>query len=169
MNTDRRLFFRLAASAVFAPVLPRAAAALDYPTRPVRTIVGFAPGGPGDTVMRVTNQWLAEKFGQQFFIENRPGAGTSPILDDELLSEPFRQPLGDETRRDVVRTSGGKADDNVNRPGRIGFRHREPRERQRGAADSCAENPATGDFAHLRLQGMLFDASSSLSQSRGRE
>ncbi len=77
MNTDRRLFFHLAASAVFAPMLPRAAAALDYPTRPVRTIVGFAPGGPGDTVMRVTNQWLAEKLGQQFFIENRPGAGTN--------------------------------------------------------------------------------------------
>ncbi len=77
MHTDRRLFFRLTAGAALAPILPRGAAALDYPTRPVRTIVGFAPGGPGDTVMRVTNQWLSEQFGQQFFIENRPGAGTN--------------------------------------------------------------------------------------------
>jgi tripartite-type tricarboxylate transporter receptor subunit TctC len=77
MKTDRRLFLQLAAGTALAPILPRAAAALDYPTRPVRTIVGFAPGGPGDTVMRVTNQWLSEKLGQQFFIENRPGAGTN--------------------------------------------------------------------------------------------
>jgi tripartite-type tricarboxylate transporter receptor subunit TctC len=77
MNTDRRAFLQLASGAAFAPLLPRGACALDYPTRPVRTIVGFAPGGPGDTVMRVTNQWLSERLGQQFFIENRPGAGTN--------------------------------------------------------------------------------------------
>jgi tripartite-type tricarboxylate transporter receptor subunit TctC len=57
--------------------MPRAARALDYPSRPVRWIVGFAPGGGNDIVARLMGQWLSERTGQQFVIENRPGGGTN--------------------------------------------------------------------------------------------
>jgi tripartite-type tricarboxylate transporter receptor subunit TctC len=57
--------------------LVRPARALDYPTRPVRVLVGFAPGGPADVIMRLINQWLSDQLGQQFIIENRPGASTN--------------------------------------------------------------------------------------------
>ena len=74
MNLARRLFMRLAAAAMVAPVLPRSASALDYPTRPVRLIVGLAPGGTTDILARLIGQWLSERLGQPFIIENRPGA-----------------------------------------------------------------------------------------------
>jgi tripartite-type tricarboxylate transporter receptor subunit TctC len=54
---------------------PRSVAAQAYPTRPVRIISGFPPGGVNDTYARIIAQWLSERLGQQFFVENRPGAG----------------------------------------------------------------------------------------------
>src|SRR5690242_3599667 len=74
MKLARRAFLRLAASAAGLPVIPRVALAQDYPTRPVRIIVGFAPGGSTDLLARLMGQWLSERLGQQFVIENRPGA-----------------------------------------------------------------------------------------------
>jgi tripartite-type tricarboxylate transporter receptor subunit TctC len=58
-------------------VLPRAAHAIDYPTRPVRIIVAVAAGGGADIIARVIGQWLSEHLGQQFIVENRPGGGTN--------------------------------------------------------------------------------------------
>lgn len=73
----RRDFLYLAASAVTVLAGPRPAGAQTYPSRPVRLLVGFAPGGGNDIVARIVGQWLSQRTGQQFFIENRPGAGTN--------------------------------------------------------------------------------------------
>jgi tripartite-type tricarboxylate transporter receptor subunit TctC len=75
MKLLRRDFLCLAASAVAFPVMSRTAAALDYPTHPVRIIVGFAAGQAIDITTRLIGQWLSVRLGQQFIIENRPGAG----------------------------------------------------------------------------------------------
>jgi tripartite-type tricarboxylate transporter receptor subunit TctC len=77
MNVARRRFLRLAASAFAAPVLPQGARALDYPARPVRFIVSAAAGNTTDIVARLIGQWLSERLGQPFIIENRPGAGSN--------------------------------------------------------------------------------------------
>jgi tripartite-type tricarboxylate transporter receptor subunit TctC len=77
MNVPRRKFLHLAAGAAALPALPRVASALDYPTRPVHLLVGFAAGGPLDTSARLIGQWLSERLGQPFVIENRPGAGSN--------------------------------------------------------------------------------------------
>jgi len=77
MKLPRRNFLYLAAGAAALPVLSRNARAETYPSRPVRIIVGFAPGGGVDITARLIGQWLSERLGQQFIIENRPGAGTN--------------------------------------------------------------------------------------------
>ncbi len=71
----RRNFLHLAAGAAALPTVSRIASAQAYPSRPVRIIVGFAPGQAIDIVTRIIGQWLSERLGQQFIIENRPGAG----------------------------------------------------------------------------------------------
>jgi len=77
MKLPRRNFLHLAASAAALPVVSRFAWAQAYPARPVRVIVPFAPAGDTDLVARLIGQWLSERLGQPFVIENRPGAGTN--------------------------------------------------------------------------------------------
>jgi tripartite-type tricarboxylate transporter receptor subunit TctC len=74
---QRRQFLHLAAGAAALPAVSRFAWAQTYPTRPVRIIVGFAAGGATDIVARIMGQWLSERLGQQFVVENRTGAGTN--------------------------------------------------------------------------------------------
>jgi tripartite-type tricarboxylate transporter receptor subunit TctC len=75
MKFLRRQFLQLAGTIAATPVLPRLAAALDYPTRPVRIVAGFAAGGGVDITARLIGQWLTERLGQSFVTENRAGAG----------------------------------------------------------------------------------------------
>jgi tripartite-type tricarboxylate transporter receptor subunit TctC len=75
MTLPRRKFLRLAAIAGALPALVRSASALDYPARPVRIVVGFAPGSTTDILGRLIGQWLSQRLGQSFIIDNRPGAG----------------------------------------------------------------------------------------------
>src|SRR4051812_11334089 len=75
LRLPRRQFLHLAAGAAALPVISRTARAQSYPTRPARIIVPFAPGGGIDIVARLIGQWLSERLGKQFLIENRPGGG----------------------------------------------------------------------------------------------
>src|ERR1700693_5734472 len=84
----RRQFLHLAAGAVALPALSRIAWAQAYPTRPVRLIVGFAPGGGTDTVARLMGQWLSERLSQPFLIENRTGAGSNIAADAVVNASP---------------------------------------------------------------------------------
>ena len=88
MTLPRRKFLYLAASVATLPTLSRIARAEGYPSRPVRWIVGFAPGGGNDIVARLMGQWLSEHLGQPFVIENRPGAGTNIATEAVMNATP---------------------------------------------------------------------------------
>src|SRR5262249_11345165 len=77
MGIRRRELLRLAASAAALSLAPRIACAEIYPARPVRLLVGYAPGGVTDIAARVMGGWLSERLGQQFVVENRPGASSN--------------------------------------------------------------------------------------------
>jgi tripartite-type tricarboxylate transporter receptor subunit TctC len=87
MKLPRRRFLHLAAVAIGLPAVSRMACAQAYPARPVRIIVGFAAGGAPDIAARLLAQWLSERLGQQFIIENRPGAGSN-IATEAVVDAP---------------------------------------------------------------------------------
>jgi tripartite-type tricarboxylate transporter receptor subunit TctC len=84
----RRRFLQLAASAAALPIISPGARAQSYPSRPVRIVVGFAPGGGADIAGRLVGQWLSDRLGQQFVVENRPGAGANIAMDAVAKSAP---------------------------------------------------------------------------------
>ena len=88
MKLPRRKFLRLAGGDAALPAMLRIARAQAYPSRPVRWVVGFAPGGGYDTVARLMGQWLQERLGQPFVIENRPGAATNIATEAVVRAAP---------------------------------------------------------------------------------
>jgi tripartite-type tricarboxylate transporter receptor subunit TctC len=88
VKLPRRKFLHLAAATAALPAISRIAWAQTYPSRPVRLIVGFAPGGGNDIVARLMGQWLSEHIGQPFVIENRPGAGTNVATEAVVNAAP---------------------------------------------------------------------------------
>src|SRR5262245_38032467 len=87
MKLPRRQFLHLAVGAAALPALSRFARGQAYPTRPVRVIIGVAPGSAPDIVGRILGQWLSDRLGQPFVIENRPGAGTN-IATEAVVRSP---------------------------------------------------------------------------------
>jgi len=88
MKLPRRKFLHLAAGAAALPAVSRIAWAQAYPTRPVRIIVGFPPAGSNDIHARLIGQWLSERLGQQFIVENRAGAGGSLATETVVRAAP---------------------------------------------------------------------------------
>src|SRR5262249_30303111 len=118
MKLPRRQFLYLAAGAAALPMASRIARAQAYPTRPVRLLIGFAPGGTQDVIGRLLGQWLTERLGPQGFIENRPGAARNiapqapvrspPAPATPLLIAPnnaINASVYDKLRFDIVRDS----------------------------------------------------------------
>ena len=88
MKLLRRQFLQLAGAAAAVPAFPQFASASNYPTRPVRLVVGFPPGGSLDFIARQMGQWLSERLGQPFIIENRPGAGSNVAAEAVVRARP---------------------------------------------------------------------------------
>src|ERR1700689_1732389 len=88
MNFRRRQFLHLAAGAAALPYVSRRARADDYPTHPVRIIVGYAAGGPTDIAGRLVSEILSRRLGQQFAVEDKPGAGSNLATEYVVNSQP---------------------------------------------------------------------------------
>jgi len=88
VKIPRRKFLRVVASAAALPALLRAAHAQNYPTRPVRLIVGFPAGGVTDILARLLSPWLSERLGKQFIVEDQPGAGTNLATETVVRARP---------------------------------------------------------------------------------
>jgi len=88
MKFPRRKFLYLAAGAAALPALPRLAKAQAYPSRPIRLIIGYTPGGSADLTARLMGQWLSERLGQSFVVENRPGGGTNIATEAVVRAPP---------------------------------------------------------------------------------
>src|SRR5436190_832994 len=87
MKLSRRKFLHLAAGVAALPAVSHIARAQAYPSRPVRFVVGFAPGGGGDLATRLMAQWLSDRLGQQFVVENRVGA-SSNLATEQVVRSP---------------------------------------------------------------------------------
>src|SRR3954470_21369511 len=87
MTNSRRGFLHVAAAAAAVSALSTAARAQTWPARPVRLVVGYTPGGSADLTARLMGQWLSERLGQSFVVENRPGGGTN-IATEAALRAP---------------------------------------------------------------------------------
>jgi tripartite-type tricarboxylate transporter receptor subunit TctC len=88
MTFPRRQFLQLAAGAAVLPAVSTNAKAQAYPSRPIRVIIGYTPGGSADLTARLMGQWLSERLGQPFVIENRPGGGTNIATEAVVRAPP---------------------------------------------------------------------------------
>src|SRR5450631_1445528 len=88
LKFPRRQFLHLAVGAAALPAASRIAWTQVYPSRPVRLVVGYAAGGGNDIVARLMGQWLSEHLGQQFIVDNRPGAATNIATEAVVKASP---------------------------------------------------------------------------------
>src|SRR5947199_1517612 len=88
MKFPRRRFLQLAATAAVLPAVSTSGKAQAYPARPIRLIIGYTPGGSADLTARLMGQWLSERLGQPFVIENRPGGGTNIATEAVVRAPP---------------------------------------------------------------------------------
>lgn len=88
MKFPRRQFLQLAAGAAVLPAVSKMASAQTYPARPIRLVIGYTPGGSADLTARLMGQWLSERLGQSFIIENRPGGGTNIATEAVVRAPP---------------------------------------------------------------------------------
>ena len=88
MKFQRRQFLQLVAGAAALPAASGIASAQAYPARLVRLVIGYTPGGSADLTARLMGQWLSEKLGQSFVVENRPGGGTNIATESVLRATP---------------------------------------------------------------------------------
>jgi tripartite-type tricarboxylate transporter receptor subunit TctC len=88
LKIPRRRFLKFASAVIAAPAAARRAYALDYPTRPVRLIVGFPPGGVADLIARLIAQWLSQRLGQSFVVDNRSGAASNLAAETVVRAAP---------------------------------------------------------------------------------
>src|SRR5260221_9998446 len=102
MQLPRRTFLHLVAGAAALPVVSRGASAQTYPSRPVRFVVSFAAGGPNDVVARIVAQFLSERTGQQFVVENRTGAGGNIGMASVLSAPSDGYTIGFATANNVI-------------------------------------------------------------------
>ena len=88
MKLTRRQSLQMATAAIALPAIVNSAWALDYPTRPVRLIIGYPPGGSADLTARLASAWLSERLGQQFVVESRAGAATNIVTEAVVNAAP---------------------------------------------------------------------------------
>jgi tripartite-type tricarboxylate transporter receptor subunit TctC len=105
MKLPRRKFLQFAWAAAVAPTFSRVATAQTYPSRPVRLIVGFAAGSTSDIYARLIGQWLSDRLGQPFIIENQPGAGTNIATEAVVRATPDGYTLLSVAPSNVVRAT----------------------------------------------------------------
>ena len=105
MKLPRRQFIQLVTGAAALPALPRDAAAIDYPTRPVRIVVGFPAASGPDIVARLIGERLSERLGQQFTVEDRPGAGSSIAAEAVVNAPPDGYTLFMATAANTINTA----------------------------------------------------------------
>ena len=102
MKLPRREFLQLVVGAAALSATSRTASAFEYPARPVRIFVGFPPGGTSDIAARLVAQWLSERLGQQFFVENRSGAAANIATEAVVRAPADGYTLGAATTSNIV-------------------------------------------------------------------
>jgi len=105
MKLPRRNFLHLAAAAAAVPAMSQIAQAQAYPTRPVRLIVGFGAGGTPDIIARLIGQWLSDRLGRPFVVENRPGGGTNLATEAVVRAPPDGYTLLNVTTSNAIKVS----------------------------------------------------------------